>query len=54
MDAKLIVDGKEIELNEFTKKVFNGIVAGAAMSLRGVEKDWSEIQIIITANDKRS
>jgi len=53
MDVKLYIDGKEIELNQFTKKIFSGIIAGAVTSLRGVKEDWREIQITVNANDKQ-
>jgi hypothetical protein len=45
MDVKLIVDGKEINLNEFASKILSGTVIGAATSLRGITKDWKEIEI---------
>lgn len=50
---KLTVDGKEVELNQFAKSIFSGIIAGAVTSLRGVKKNWSEIQIKVNANDKQ-
>ncbi len=45
MKAELIVDGKQIELNEFADKILAGTVIGAVTSLRGVSKDWKEIKI---------
>jgi hypothetical protein len=48
MDVKLFVDNKEIPLNEFVKKIFSGMVAGAIMSLRGIEEDWKEIRVEVT------
>lgn len=48
MDVKLLVDDKEIELNEFVKKLFSGTIAGAVMSLRGIKKNWKEIRIEVT------
>jgi hypothetical protein len=45
MDAKLLVDGKEIDLNEFVAKILGGTVIGAVTSLRGISKDWKEIEI---------
>ncbi len=47
MGAKLVVDGKEIPLNEFASKILSGTVIGAISSLRGVKKDWKEIEIRI-------
>jgi len=53
MDVKLSIDGKEIELNQFATKIFSGIIAGAVSSLRGVKKDWREVQIVVHAIDKQ-
>ncbi len=47
MNAKLVVDGEEIALNEFVSKMLTGTVAGAVTSLRGIKKDWKEIKIEI-------
>ena len=48
MDVKLYVDGKEIDLNEFVVKILSGTIAGAVASLRGIKKDWKEIEIKVT------
>ena len=48
MDVKLLVDGEQIELNEFATKIFSGIIAGAVTSLRGIKKDWKKIEIEVT------
>ncbi len=48
MDVKLVVDGERIALNEFVVKILSGTLAGAVSSLRGVKKDWKEIEIKIT------
>ena len=48
MDVKLIVDGEEIELNEFVVKILGGTIVGAVTSLRGVRKDWKQIEIKVT------
>lgn len=48
LDAKLFVDGEEIELNEFVVKILSGTVAGAVSSLRGIKKDWKTIEIKVT------
>jgi hypothetical protein len=45
MDVKLVVDGKEIDLNEFASKILSGTVIGAVTSLRGISKNWKEIDI---------
>jgi len=48
MGAKMVVDSKEISLNEFVEKILSGMVVGAATSLRGVNKDWKKIEITVT------
>jgi hypothetical protein len=48
LDVKLLVDGKEINLNEFVVKILSGTIAGAVTSLRGINKDWRKIEIEVT------
>lgn len=48
MGAKLIVDGKEIPLNEFVSKMLGGTVVGAVTSLRGIKDDWKKIEVEVT------
>jgi hypothetical protein len=45
VNVRLSVDGKEIVLNEFVKKMMSGMVIGAVMSLRDVKETWKEIRI---------
>jgi len=48
LNVKLVVDGEEIALNEFATKILSGTIVGAVTSLRGVKKDWKEIEIKVT------
>jgi hypothetical protein len=48
LGVKLLVDGEEIELNEFVAKILSGTVVGAVTSLRGIKKDWKKIAIEVT------
>jgi len=48
LDVNLLVDGEEIDLNEFVAKILSGTIAGAVTSLRGIKKDWKEIEIKVT------
>ncbi len=48
MDVKLFVDGEEIDLNEFVVKILSGTLAGAVSSLRGIKKDWKELEVKVT------
>jgi len=48
VDVKLLVDGEQIDLNEFVTKVLSGTVVGAVTSLRGIKKNWKKIEIEVT------
>lgn len=48
MNAKLLVDGEEVDLNEFVEKILGGTLVGAVTSLRGVKKDWKKIELAVT------
>ena len=45
MGTRLVVDGKEIPLNEFVSKMLGGIMIGAVTSLRGIKEDWKRIEV---------
>ncbi len=48
METKLLVDGKEIVLNEFVNRILSGTVVGAVTSLRDVRADWKKIEIKVS------
>ncbi len=48
MGLRLVVDGKEIPLNEFVSKIMSGTIVGAVTSLRGIREDWKKIEIEVT------
>ena len=48
MGTKIVVDGKEIPLNEFVSRIIGGMVIGAVISLRGIKEDWTRIEIEVT------
>ena len=48
MELKLVVDGKEIPLNEFVGKLISGTIVGAVTSLKGIREDWEKIEIEVT------
>ena len=52
LDTKLLVDGEVISLNEFASKILTGTVVGAVMSLRGINKEWKEIEIRVVRATK--
>jgi hypothetical protein len=45
MKVRLLVDSKEIPLNEFVEKILGGTVKGAVESLRGIDGSWESIVI---------
>jgi len=48
LDTKLTIDGEEVELNEFVNRILGGTIVGAVTSLRGIKKDWKEINISVS------
>ncbi|UCE17041.1 MAG: hypothetical protein JSV12_08570, partial [Candidatus Bathyarchaeota archaeon] len=48
LDVKLFVDGEKIDLNEFVVQILSGALVGAVTSLRGIKKDWKEIEVRVT------
>jgi len=48
LKARLLVDGEEMDLNEFVGKILGGTIVGAVTSLRDVKKDWKKIEITVT------
>mgnify|MGYP007042427196 CR=1 FL=1 len=48
MNVRLLIDGEEINLNEFVVKILGGTLVGAVTSLRGIKKDWKEIEVKVT------
>jgi hypothetical protein len=48
LNARLLIDGEEVDLNEFVEKILGGTIVGAVTSLRGVKKDWKKIAIEVT------
>ncbi|HNX39916.1 MAG TPA: hypothetical protein PKK11_04980 [Methanothrix sp.] len=45
MNAEMKVDGKAIPLNAFTQEIIGNVAAAMALSLRGVNDGWKEIEI---------
>jgi hypothetical protein len=48
MGMKLMIDGKEIPLNEFVEKILSGTIVGAVTALRGIKEDWKKIEVEIS------
>lgn len=47
MDIVLEVDGENIEMNDFVRKMLSGTIAGAVGTLRDIKEDWKSINISI-------
>lgn len=47
MAMKLMVDGKEIVINEFVEKILTSTIVGAVSTLHGVTQEWKRIEISI-------
>jgi hypothetical protein len=45
LEITLLIDGKTIGLNDFTKDFLGGTLQGAVSSLHGVNRDWKELEI---------
>lgn len=46
-DIILEVDGQNIPMNDFVKKILCGMITGAVETLRDVDDDWKSINIKI-------
>jgi len=47
LEVSLLVDGKTIALNEFTKDFLGGTLQGAVSPLRGINRNWKELEVKI-------
>jgi hypothetical protein len=45
LEVSLLIDGKMIELNEFTKDFLGGTLQGAISPLNGINRNWKELEI---------
>jgi len=43
--TRLMIDGRKVELNEFTQRFLANILMGAVSSLKGVKPSWKRLQI---------
>ncbi len=44
-DIVLEVDGKNIPMNDFVRKILAGMISGSVGALHGFEKDWKTLNI---------
>ncbi len=45
MEVRLVVDGEDIEMNEFVTKVFGRVIEALVSTLKGVNEDWDIVKI---------
>jgi hypothetical protein len=50
MKLRLIVDDKEIFLNDFVNNILGNMIISAVMTLKGVNENWRIIKIEIEKN----
>lgn len=46
-DISLEVDGKDIPMNDFVKKIIFGMIIGSIGTLRDVKEDWKSVKLIL-------
>ena len=47
MKIKLLVDGRNIPMNEFVQKIVGNVIKAMVESLHTINSDWKEISIYI-------
>ena len=47
LEVSLFIDGKMIELNEFSQEFLGGTLQGAISPLKGINRNWAELEIKI-------
>ncbi|VVB87908.1 Uncharacterised protein [uncultured archaeon] len=45
LDIALEVDGKDIPMNDFVRKILTGMITGSVSTLHGFENDWKTLSI---------
>jgi len=45
LEVSLFIDGKTIEINEFTKDFLGGTIQGAISPLKGINSNWKRLEI---------
>jgi hypothetical protein len=47
LEVSLVLDGKKINLNEFTQDFLGGTLQGSISPLKGVNKNWKKLEVIV-------
>ncbi len=45
MRVKLVVDGREVPLNNYVQSVFGKVLEALVSTLKGVDGDWKELRV---------
>jgi len=45
MRVKLVVDGKDVPLNNYVQSVFGNVLVALVSTLKGVDEDWKELKV---------
>lgn len=45
VEVRLVVDGEDVELNDFVMKVFGRVIEALVSTLKGVDEDWDVVRI---------
>lgn len=45
VEVKLVVDGREVELNPFVSQVFFKVIEALVSTLKGVDEDWGYVEV---------
>ncbi len=48
IDIALEIDGNDVPMNDFVKKILCGMITGSIETLRGVRDDWKTVNIKIS------
>ncbi|MDI9395224.1 MAG: hypothetical protein QM426_07335 [Euryarchaeota archaeon] len=51
MKIKLLVDGRNIPMNEFVQKIVGNVIKAMVESLHTINSDWKEIYIHIEQDE---
>jgi len=47
VDLKIVVDGEEVDVNEFVQNIIGRAIVGSVCVLKGVKEDWAEIAVTV-------
>ena len=48
VDLKIVVDGDEIDTNEFVQNIIGRAMASSVCVLKGVKTNWEKIELTVT------